>query len=52
MRDNLEPYGGYAGPVRTYGRMYGSLDFDDVSTRRMHNMVVIQMIRAFEVGLL
>ena len=51
-RDNLEPYGGYGGPVRTYGRMYGSLDFDDVSTRRMHNMVVIQMMGAFELGLL
>ncbi|PSS30749.1 Heterogeneous nuclear ribonucleoprotein like [Actinidia chinensis var. chinensis] len=29
VRDNLEPYGGYGGPVRTYGRTYGSLDFDD-----------------------
>lgn len=26
---NPEPFGGYGGPVRTYGRMYGSLDFDD-----------------------
>ena len=25
-------YGGYGGPMRAaYGRMYGSLDFDDVS---------------------
>lgn len=24
-------FGGYGGPMRTYGRMYGSLDFDDVS---------------------
>lgn len=33
--DNLpEPaYGGY-GPMRAYGRMYGSLDFDDVSMER------------------
>ncbi|XP_059639829.1 uncharacterized protein LOC132282238 isoform X2 [Cornus florida] len=30
MMDNAEPYvGGYNGPMRTYGRMYGSLDFDD-----------------------
>ncbi|XP_052196047.1 uncharacterized protein LOC127803670 [Diospyros lotus] len=29
MMDNPEPYGGYGGPMRTYGRMYGSLDFDD-----------------------
>ncbi|KAK3015459.1 hypothetical protein RJ639_006821 [Escallonia herrerae] len=29
MMDTPEPYGGYAGPMRTYGRMYGSLDFDD-----------------------
>ena len=29
---NAEPFGGYGGPMRTtYGRMYGSLDFDDVS---------------------
>lgn len=26
-----EPFGGYGGPMRTYGRMYGSLDFDDWS---------------------
>ena len=31
VRDNLEPYGGYGGPMRTYGQMYGSLDFDNVS---------------------
>ena len=31
--DAPEPYGGYGGPMRTYGRMYGSLDFDDVSVR-------------------
>lgn len=24
-------YGGY-GPMRSYGRFYGSMDFDDVST--------------------
>lgn len=28
MMDSPEPYGSY-GPMRTYGRMYGSLDFDD-----------------------
>lgn len=28
MMDNPEPYGSY-GPMRSYGRMYGSLDFDD-----------------------
>jgi len=27
----MESFGGYGGPVRSYGRMYGSLDFDDVS---------------------
>lgn len=27
-RDAAEAYGGY-GPMRTYGRLYGSLDFDD-----------------------
>lgn len=26
-----EAYGGYGGPMRTYGRMYGGLDYDDVS---------------------
>nr|XP_009786738.1 PREDICTED: RNA-binding protein Musashi homolog 2 isoform X3 [Nicotiana sylvestris] len=24
-----EPYGGYGGPMRSYGRMYGGLDYDD-----------------------
>ncbi|KAI3452018.1 hypothetical protein Pfo_008683 [Paulownia fortunei] len=31
MMNNPEPFG-YGAPMRTYGRMYGSLDFDDVST--------------------
>ncbi|XP_057501597.1 uncharacterized protein LOC130785433 [Actinidia eriantha] len=31
MMDNVEPYGGYGGPMRTYGRMYGSMDFDNWS---------------------
>ncbi|XP_022973186.1 heterogeneous nuclear ribonucleoprotein D-like-B isoform X1 [Cucurbita maxima] len=29
MNSAAESFGGYAGPMRTYGRMYGSLDFDD-----------------------
>ncbi|KAK2657479.1 hypothetical protein Ddye_010531 [Dipteronia dyeriana] len=29
MNNTVEPFGGYGGPMRTYGRMYGSLDFDD-----------------------
>lgn len=32
MMNNPEPFGYGAPPMRTYGRMYGSLDFDDVST--------------------
>lgn len=31
MMDNPEPFAGYGGPMRSYGRMYGSMDFDDVS---------------------
>lgn len=31
MMGAADPFGGYGGPMRTYGRMYGSLDFDDVS---------------------
>lgn len=31
MMNSMESFGGYGGPVRSYGRMYGSLDFDDVS---------------------
>ncbi|XP_060675166.1 heterogeneous nuclear ribonucleoprotein 1 isoform X2 [Ziziphus jujuba] len=27
--NSAESFGGYGGPMRTYGRMYGSLDFDD-----------------------
>ncbi|XP_038722316.1 heterogeneous nuclear ribonucleoprotein 1 [Tripterygium wilfordii] len=29
MMNGPEPYGGYGGPMRTYGRMYGSMEFDD-----------------------
>ncbi|KDO79203.1 hypothetical protein CISIN_1g026534mg [Citrus sinensis] len=29
MMNAAETFGGYGGPMRTYGRMYGSLDFDD-----------------------
>ncbi|XP_027075049.1 RNA-binding protein Musashi homolog 2 [Coffea eugenioides] len=29
MMDNPEPYAGYGGPMRSYGRMYGGMDFDD-----------------------
>ncbi|XP_061341126.1 uncharacterized protein LOC133287506 isoform X2 [Gastrolobium bilobum] len=29
MMNSVDSFGGYGGPVRTYGRMYGSLDFDD-----------------------
>lgn len=29
LDNGIEPFVGYGGPIRTYGRMYGSLDFDD-----------------------
>jgi RNA-binding protein Musashi len=29
LREDVEPYGGYGGPVRSYGRMYGSLEYDN-----------------------
>ncbi|XP_025680003.1 heterogeneous nuclear ribonucleoprotein 1 isoform X2 [Arachis hypogaea] len=29
MMNGVGSFGGYGGPMRTYGRMYGSLDFDD-----------------------
>lgn len=39
MMSGAEPFGGYGGPIRSYGRMYGSLDFDDVSsTAILHNL--------------
>lgn len=31
MMGAAEAFGGYGGPMRSYGRMYGSLDFNDVS---------------------
>lgn len=31
MMNGPDAFGGYGGPMRNYGRMYGSLDFDDVS---------------------
>lgn len=31
MMNGAEAFGAYPGPIRSYGRMYGSLDFDDVS---------------------
>lgn len=33
MMDTAGAFGGYGGPMRSYGRMYGSLDFNDVSMR-------------------
>lgn len=33
MMDEVEPFAGYGGPIRPYGRMYGSLDFNDVSAK-------------------
>ncbi|TYJ99470.1 RNA-binding protein Musashi-like protein 1 [Cucumis melo var. makuwa] len=32
MNSAADSFGGYVGPMRTYGRMYGSLDFDDISS--------------------
>eukprot|EP00262_Sarcandra_glabra_P019860 TRINITY_DN7710_c0_g2_i1.p1 TRINITY_DN7710_c0_g2~~TRINITY_DN7710_c0_g2_i1.p1 ORF type:complete len:362 (-),score=67.37 TRINITY_DN7710_c0_g2_i1:80-1165(-) len=29
MMEAAEPFGGYGGPMRSHGRLYGSLDFDD-----------------------
>ncbi|CAI9110175.1 OLC1v1010154C1 [Oldenlandia corymbosa var. corymbosa] len=29
IMDHHEPYAGYGGPMRAYGRMYGSMDYDD-----------------------
>ncbi|GAU26025.1 hypothetical protein TSUD_224860 [Trifolium subterraneum] len=29
MMNSMESFGGYGGPVRSYGRMYGGLDYDD-----------------------
>lgn len=29
MNNSMESFGGYGGPVRSYGRMYGGLDYDD-----------------------
>lgn len=29
--DVADAYGGYGGPVRSYGRMFGSMDFENVS---------------------
>ncbi|KAG7035228.1 RNA-binding protein Musashi-like 2-like protein, partial [Cucurbita argyrosperma subsp. argyrosperma] len=31
MNSAAESFGSYGGPMRTYGRMYGSLDFDDIN---------------------
>lgn len=32
MVNSMDSLGGFGGPARAYGRMYGSPDFDDVST--------------------
>ncbi|KAF3438961.1 hypothetical protein FNV43_RR17236 [Rhamnella rubrinervis] len=37
---SAESFGGYGGPMRTYGRMYGSLDFDDHDTERCYGSVI------------
>ena len=32
MLSSMDSFGGFGGPVRPYVRMYGGLDYDDVST--------------------
>lgn len=41
--DPAEVYGGY-GPMRNYGRLYGSLDFDDVSALVYHSVIACILI--------
>jgi RNA-binding protein Musashi len=37
MMNSMESFGGYGGPMRSYGRMYGGgLDYDDVSIYSTH----------------
>lgn len=45
MMDHAEPYGGYGGPMRTpYGRMYGAMDFDDVSMSSIYILVLLEIL--------
>lgn len=46
MMNNMEPYGGYGGPLRSYGRMYGGLDYDDVSIYAL--MIITKHVREME----
>lgn len=45
-----EAYGGYGGPMRSYGRMYGGLDYDDVSiwTLVSHSINFCRLVLNFD----
>lgn len=46
MMNSVDSFGGgYGGPLRSYGRMYGSLDFDDVS---IYTLLILWPIREME----
>lgn len=44
MMDAPEPFAKYVGPSRTDGRMYGSLDFNDVSTMLYFSYIALKNI--------
>ena len=42
-----EPFGGYGGPMRNFGRMYGTLDYDDASAYMVPSKVSLMIVESF-----
>lgn len=45
MLNSMDSFGGFGGPVRAYGRMYGGPDSDDVSIDYMDTLLEFVLLR-------
>jgi RNA-binding protein Musashi len=46
MMSGPEPFGSYAGPMRNFGRMYGTLDYDDASAYMVPSKVSLMIVES------
>jgi RNA-binding protein Musashi len=47
MMSAPEPFGGYGGPMRNFGRMYGTLDYDDAGGYMVPSKVSLKIVESF-----
>jgi RNA-binding protein Musashi len=47
MMSAPEPFGGYGGPMRNFGRMYGTLDYDDAGAYMVPSKVSLKIVESF-----